>query len=548
MECNSSLAIARTKYEPKIAAALTHFSEIDFVSDGVIDIDAALQKHFPYLKQSTQLKISLENPMPSKPLRVGVVLSGGQAAGGHNVICGLFDALRQIHPDSRLFGFLNGPSGIVQGQYKELSKEVLAEYRNQGGFDVIGSGRTKIETQEQFLKTCEHMKALSLDGLVIIGGDDSNTNAAYLAEYFKAHDVSTTVVGVPKTIDGDLQNEIVRISFGFDTACKVYSEIIGNIARDALSNKKYYFFVKLMGRSASHITLECALRTHPNLAFIGEEIAAQKKTLADIVQEIIELICERSKIGLEYGVILIPEGLIEFMCDVKILIAELNQLLSNEYQHLSKIQDIADPDKKRSYISDFLTPESKRCYDLFPRLIQLQLLLDRDPHGNVQVSKIETDQLLMELVKEKIHALKHEGNFKGNFSAQGIFCGYEGRSAMPSNFDSDYCYNLGLTAAILTVRKLSGYMAALNYLDKPVMEWEPKPVPLIQLLHFEMRNGVQKAVIAKTLVDLEGKPFKLWKQNRADFRLNDDYIQPGPIQFFGPERLTDIKPLTVINR
>jgi len=545
MITSPSLTNLRKTYFPKIAKKLEQFQEIDFESNEQLEVHPDIQSLFPYLSKTSFLSLVNNGQLQQKPLRIGVVLSGGQAAGGHNVICAIYDAIKSIHQESKLYGFLNGPSGIIKGKYKELTEEFLKDFRNQGGFDVIGSGRTKIETDEQFDTAFKNVLQLQLDGLVIIGGDDSNTNAAYLAEYFLAHQLSTTVIGVPKTIDGDLQSKFVEMSFGFDTACKTYSESIGNIAKDAISNKKYYYFVKLMGRSASHITLECALQTQPNLTFIGEEIEKQNKTLFDVVDEIVQLVLDRSVEKKDYGVILIPEGLIEFLHDVRSLIQELNKLLATTEVHFTKIAEISDPQEKRSYITAFLSPEAKRCFEILPLTIALQLLLDRDPHGNVQVSKIETDRLLMQLVEVRLKSLKQEGVYNGKFSAQGIFCGYEGRSAIPSNFDSDYCYNLGLVAALLVARRKTGYMAALTQLAKQASMWSPQPQPILSMLHFEIRDGKKKAVIAKTLVDLDGKPFQLFKKLRDNWKIQDSYLQPGPIQFFGPPDLSDCTTITL---
>lgn len=453
-----------------------------------------------------------------KPLRVGIVLSGGQAAGGHNVIAGLLDALFKIERGSKLFGFLGGPSGIVDCKTEEISLDQAAKYMNSGGFDWIGSGRTKIETPEQLAAAKKSVEKLSLDGLVVVGGDDSNTNAAMIAEYFSANNCSTKVVGVPKTIDGDLRGEFLQLSFGFDTACKTYSEMIGNIARDAVSAKKYYHFIKLMGRSASHITLECALQTCPNLAIIGEEVAYKKMTLNDIVKDMADVICSRSKLGKEYGVFLVPEGLIEFVPEIHQLISELNQLILNK----QGVKDLSD--------------KSKKTWDFLPSDISEQLLLDRDPHGNIQVSHIATEQLLLYAVENE---LQSRSDYKGKFYPIHHFFGYEGRSGFPSNFDANYCYALGHIAAVLINDGLTGYMTVVNNINKSVDKWEIGGIPITMLMHLENRKGKVKAVVQKNLVDLEGKLFGLFAKSRDQWRDGDFYRYPGPIQFFGPPEVCD---------
>lgn len=458
--------------------------------------------------------------------KVGVVLSGGQAAGGHNVICGLFDALQALHPDSQLFGFLGGPSGIVNGKFKKLTKDSLADFRNQGGFDLIGSGRTKIETEEQLQASLKSVNALDLDALVVIGGDDSNTNAAVLAEFFKKESCKTCVIGVPKTIDGDLQNEYVDISFGFDTACKVYSELIGNIARDALSAKKYTHFIKLMGRSASHIALECALQTHPNLTLIAEEVAEKKLTLQQITGMIADMVMERARLGKNFGVILIPEGLIEFIPEVASLVVELNRLLEK-----IPVNEIAT----------HLTQESLFCYQTLPKAIQEQLLKERDPHGNLQVALIDTEKLLISTVSAE---LKSRG-FTGQFHPLAHSFGYEGRSAMPSNFDANYCYALGNVAALLIQENVSGYMCFIQNLNKEQRTWKAGGVPLLSLMALEERKGKKKPVIKKALVDLQKAAFKSFEKERASWLNEEAYRFPGPIQFFGDKEVTDTFPLSL---
>ncbi len=461
-----------------------------------------------------------EQVVPTQPLRVGVVLSGGQAAGGHNVIIGLYDCLKKLNPESQLFGFLNGPSGILKGKYIELQSDLLDAYRNTGGFDMIGSGRTKIETPEQFAEAKRTIESLQLNGLVVIGGDDSNTNAALLSDYLKQHLCDCSVVGAPKTIDGDLRSADVEISFGFDTACKTFSETIGNIARDTLSAKKYYHFIKLMGRSASHITLECALQTHPNIALIGEEIARDRTTLRQVTEQVVDIICKRAELDKNYGVVLIPEGILEFIPECQKLIQELNGLLASG----------KDPVE----VLSLLSTSSKACFEAMPEGIRNQLLMDRDPHGNVQVSKIETERLFIASVEEELQ----RRHYKGKFSAQPHFLGYEGRSCFPSHFDANYCYALGFVCALLVNAKATGFMAFIKGLTQPVSQWEGGGIALTSLMHLEERKGQQKPVIRKALVELDGPAFEKFAVQRQDWALNDDYCFPGPIQFFGPEEMT----------
>jgi pyrophosphate--fructose-6-phosphate 1-phosphotransferase len=471
----------------------------------------------------------LNRERTATPLRVGVVLSGGQAPGGNNVIAGLFDTIKKIHPDSTLIGFYDGPNGLIENKTCEITATLLKSYRNQGGFDILGSGRIKIETQEQLASAEQTVTTLGLNGLVIVGGDDSNTNAAFLAEYFKKQQVPIMVVGVPKTIDGDLRNEYIEISFGFDSACKVYSESIGNVCKDALSSKKYYFFVKLMGRSASHITLECALKTQPNQAFIGEEIAASQLSLKDVVQEMVSMIINRSALGKDYGVILIPEGLIEFIPEIKVMLQELSSALVNGELNL-----------------DLISKESAACFKSLPKAIQDQLLLDRDPHGNIQVSKIETERLFIELVQNELKKQRDQGFYKGKFNAQPLFFGYEGRSGLPSNFDCDYTYTLGCAAAHLLNNQATGYMVCVKNLSRPHTEWEALGVPIYTMLHLEQRGNKTKAVIKKTLVDLSSDCFKDFQSKRKHWLTEDVYLSPGPIQFFGPSKFTDSRPLAIL--
>lgn len=532
----SKLQRLRQKYRPQIPKILQSLHQIQFHKEektrSVKDAEQ-LQKIFPKTFGRPTLSATLGNAAETAPLHVGVVFSGGQAAGGHNVIAGLYDALISLNPKTKLYGFLGGPSGIIEGKYKEITHTLLDPYRNQGGFDLIGSGRTKIETEEQLAASLKTATDLQLNGLVIIGGDDSNTNAAILAEYFITKNCATTVVGVPKTIDGDLKNESIAVSFGFDTACKVYSEMIGNIARDALSAKKYTHFVKLMGRSASHIALECALATHANITIIGEEVFALKKTLSQITNEICDVIAKRAEQGKNYGIVLIPEGLIEFIPEVGKLISELNKLSAQ-----NSSLDAAD-------ISQKLTEDSRHCFEALPPSIQKQLLLDRDPHGNVQVSLIETEQLLIHLVKKELGKRAEKGSYKGKFAAIAHFFGYEGRAGFPSNFDSHYCYALGMTAALLVNNRYTGYISCVKDLHLSVEKWQVAGLPITMLMNMEMRKGKERPVIQKALVDLNGKPFGYFKQHRDAWSKEDHYCFPGPIQFFGDAELTDTVPITM---
>ena len=511
-----------------------------------ISSDSALQELFPLTYFLPPLSFQLGHSLQAiPPLKVGVVLSGGQAPGGANVITGLFDALQTLNPASQFIGFLDGPGGIIKNQFVELTKEKVGPYRNQGGFDIIGSGRTKIETSEQFKAVEQTLKAHALDGLVIIGGDDSNTNAAFLAEFCQKQKLSTRIIGVPKTIDGDLKNAFVEMSFGFDTASKIYAEIIGNLAKDALSAKKYYFFVKVMGRSASHLTLECALQTHINMALIGEEVAEKRQTLGDVVTEVADLICERAEKNKHFGVILIPEGLLEFIPECQAMIQELNRFLA-EHQASANQLGQKTSEERLNLIQPHL---SQMAFDGFSRLpedIQKQLLLDRDPHGNIQLSKIETERLLISLVEQELKRRQEQGQYSGKFNPQPLFCGYEGRSGLPTNFDCQYCYALGHLAALLILHEASGYMCCIHNLTQPVEKWEISGIPIVEMLHFEMRKNKKQAVIQKALVNLKGKVFATFQQERSRWRLDDCYCCPGPIQFEGPQELTERRPLTLI--
>jgi pyrophosphate--fructose-6-phosphate 1-phosphotransferase len=539
----SSLEKLRLEYQPPLPEILKQIKKLEPIfSSEEKPISSEIEKHFPQSAKQKLVSFQLTSHQREfVPLKIGVVFSGGQAPGGHNVIWGLYNALKEMNPKSSLIGFLNGPKGVIDNKFLEINETILANYRNQGGFDLLGSGRDKIETLAQFKAVEDTISINKLSGLVIIGGDDSNTNAALLAEYLLEKRVPCSVVGVPKTIDGDLRNEYVDISFGFDTACKIYSEIIGNIARDAISAKKYYYFVKLMGRSASHITLECALQTQPNIALIGEEVKENKRTLKDIVTEITDVVCQRSQAGKNYGVVLIPEGIIEFIPEFKKLISDLNHILTPDSEHIKKMDGIASRRNRIAYLADYISVEAFQCLENLPDEIQDQLFMERDPHGNVQVSKIETDRLFIELVKKELEHRKQQNNISVKFNPQPIFCGYEGRSGMPSNFDCQYCFALGYVAALLLNSKLTGYMSTIQKLMSPVGDWEIRGVPLVPLIHLEQRSGKSKPVIQKAMVDLRGKAFSKFKNNRDSWKLKDNYLYPGPIQFFGPSELTDSK-------
>ncbi|MCQ2347655.1 MAG: diphosphate--fructose-6-phosphate 1-phosphotransferase [Paludibacteraceae bacterium] len=534
----SPLQIARQSYQPKMPKALMgHVVLREGQATQSVADQEEIQKLFPNTYGLPLLTLdSAPGEQQSDAINVGVILSGGQAPGGHNVICGLFDGLKKMNPDNKLFGFLGGPSGLIEGKYEELTSDVIDEYRNTGGFDIIGSGRTKLEEEWQFDEGIKVCKQLGINAIVIIGGDDSNTNACVLAEYYKQKKCGIQVIGCPKTIDGDLKNEMIETSFGFDTACKVYSELIGNIQRDANSAKKYWHFIRLMGRSASHIALECALQSQPNICIISEEVEAKNLTLQDIVDQIAIVVAERAKVGQNFGTVLIPEGLIEFIPAMRRLIQELNDLLANNEEFVAMEGD----DAKREYIKSMLTPASCELYRSLPKAIAKQLTMDRDPHGNVQVSLIETEKLLIEMVGKKLAQMKASGTYVGKFATQHHFFGYEGRCAIPSNFDADYCYSLGQTATQLIIAGKTGYMAIVRNLTQPAAEWVAGGVPITMMMNMEKRNGKMKPVIQKALVDLNGKPFKYFEEHRADWADADmDYIYPGPIQYYGPTEVCD---------
>ena len=533
----SALQQARGKYAPKLPKALEgNVKAVLGEATKSVSDQEAIQQLFPNTYGLPKLVFETSSEAAAaQPLNAGVILSGGQAPGGHNVIAGIFDGIKKIHPDSRLYGFLMGPDGLVKHNYIELTPEIIDEYRNTGGFDIIGSGRTKLEEKEQFDKGLEVLKKLDIRALVIIGGDDSNTNAAVLAEYYKAIGAPVQVIGCPKTIDGDLKNEQIETSFGFDTATKVYSEVIGNIQRDCSSARKYWHFIKLMGRSASHIALECALQVQPNVAIISEEVEAKRLTLDDVVTYIAEVVAQRAAAGENFGTVLIPEGLIEFVPAMKALIAELNDYLAH---HEAEFRAVAAADQ-RAYIISKLSKDNSELYASLPATVARQLTLDRDPHGNVQVSLIETEKLLAEMVGTKLAAWKAEGRYTGKFSPLTHFFGYEGRCAMPSNFDADYCYALGRTAACLIAAGVTGYMSSVQNLTAPASEWIAGGIPTTMMMNMERRHGEMKPVIQKALVDLEGKPFAFFAAHREEWAKNTSYIYPGPIQFYGAPELCD---------
>ncbi|MBP1616865.1 MAG: phosphofructokinase [Bacteroidetes bacterium] len=539
----SALQVARAAYQPKMPKALYGNNEVEVgePTESVADQEE-VQKLFPNTYGMPILKFVESSQAVEYPaVNVGVILSGGQAPGGHNVIAGLYDGIKKLNTDSKLYGFLMGPGGLVDHQYIQLTGNIIDEYRNTGGFDIIGSGRTKLEKAEQFDKGLEILKELDIKALVIIGGDDSNTNACVLAEYYKAINAGVQVIGCPKTIDGDLKNELIETSFGFDTACKVYSEVIGNIQRDCNSARKYWHFIKLMGRSASHIALECALQTQPNICLISEEIEAKKSSLDDVVIEIATAVAKRAENGNNFGTVLIPEGVIEFIPAIKALIAELNDFLAH---HQDEFNAIPRADK-RQYIIAHLSKENSDVYASLPEGVARQLTLDRDPHGNVQVSLIETEKLLAEMVGNKLAEWKAAGKYSGKFASQVHFFGYEGRCAAPSNYDADYCYSLGCTASLLIASGRTGYMSSVRNTTAPAEEWIAGGVPITMMMNMERRHGELKPVIQKALVKLDGAPFQYFAENRETWAVNTDFVYPGPIQYFGPSEVADQTTMTL---
>jgi pyrophosphate--fructose-6-phosphate 1-phosphotransferase len=533
----SALQIARAAYKPKVPKTLEGFVKIEEgeKTRSVSDREA-IGKLFPHTYGMPVITFVKSTEKLSRPaINAGVILSGGQAPGGHNVIAGLFDGIKNINPQSRLYGFILGPGGLINHNYMELTAPLIDEYRNTGGFDIIGSGRDKLENEDQFNKGLEILKKLNISALVIIGGDDSNTNACVLAEYYARINAGVQIIGCPKTIDGDLKNDMIETSFGFDTACKVYSEVIGNIQRDCNSARKYWHFIKLMGRSASHIALECALQVQPNVCIISEEVEAKNQSLEDIINHIAGIVAKRAEKGNNFGTVLIPEGLIEFVPAIKRLINELNDFLANHGSEFEMIKK----SEQRSYIIQKLGRENAELYASLPETVARQLTLDRDPHGNVQVSLIETEKLLAEMVGNRLAEWTEQGKYKGKFASQVHFFGYEGRCAAPSNYDADYCYSLGFTAAGLISSGKTGYMASVRNTTAPASEWIAGGVPVTMMMNMERRHGEMKPVIQKALVKLDGAPFKEFAANRDTWAINTDYIYPGPIQYFGPAEVCD---------
>lgn len=549
MEKLSPLQIERLKYQPKLPSSLSSgINSLEMV-EGEATQSVRDQEQIQNLFKNTYGKPvvtfkTTSSSHSSEVRNVGVILSGGQAPGGHNVIAGLYDALKQANPSNKLYGFLGGPSGIIDGKYMEFSDEFMNAYRNTGGFDIIGSGRTKLETEEQFQKSLEVCKKLNISAVVIIGGDDSNTNAALLAEWFVKNNTGIQVIGCPKTIDGDLKNEQIEISFGFDTATKTYGELIGNIQRDANSAKKYWHFVKIMGRSASHVALEAALQTQPNITMISEEVEAKKMSLEQVVNYMTDIIVKRSDMGKNFGIAIIPEGLIEFIPEMKSMIANLNDIMAS-LESDSSFVNATTIREKFEIVENRLDPANAKVYASLPILIKGQLLADRDPHGNVQVSKIETEKLLIEMISTRLDELKSQGDYIGKFSAQSHFFGYEGRCAFPSNFDADYCYSLGFNAFALINFGLTGYLSSVRNLTAPADQWIAGGVPLTMMMNMEKRHGEMKPVIQKALVELDGPVFKALESCREDWAMNDRYLFPGAIQYFGPSCVCDVTTCTL---
>ena len=538
----SPLQTARYQYAPKLPGMLRNgISEI-CVKNGDATESVADQEKIKALFPNTYGKNEItfqkgQNTSEAKKQVVGVILSGGQAPGGHNVVCGLYDALKALSPENVLIGFKGGPSGLLENDFIVFEDDYINQYRNTGGFDIIGSGRTKLETQEQFAIVAENCKKHGVNALVIIGGDDSNTNAAVLAEYCAAHNTGIQVIGCPKTIDGDLKNEDIECSFGFDTATKTYSEIIGNIARDANSAKKYWHFIKVMGRSASHVALECALQTQPNICLIGEEVAAKKMSLAQISDYIADSVAARATKGMNFGIAIIPEGIVEFVPEFSVLIAEINELLAGE--KADAFNALATWAEKYAFIENGLTKESMAVFAILPQSIQQQLFLERDPHGNVQVSLIESEKLFSEMVKANLAERKKAGTYNGKFGAQHHFLGYEGRCAFPSNFDADYCYSLGYNAAMLIQYGYTGYLSKVSNLKAPAEEWVAGGMPITKMMNMERRHGADKPVIRKALTELDGKPFQYFAAHREQWAIETCYLYPGAIQYFGPSEVCD---------
>ena len=534
----SALQIARAAYQPKLPKALQGpvVAKEGAATQSVGD-QAKIKELFPNTYGLPVIEFVAGEAKEQEPINVGVILSGGQAPGGHNVISGLFDGVKSINPASKLYGFILGPGGLVDHNYMELTADIIDEYRNTGGFDIIGSGRTKLEKVDQFEKGIEILRELNIKALVIIGGDDSNTNACVLAEYYAAKQYGVQVIGCPKTIDGDLKNEQIETSFGFDTACKTYSELIGNIQRDCNSARKYWHFIKLMGRSASHIALECALQTQPNVCLVSEEVEQKEMSLDDVVRYIADIVAARAADGNNFGTVLIPEGLIEFIPAIKKLIRELNEVLTDPAT--GEPREFASADEQIAFVKGNIAKDNLAVLESLPEDVARQLCLDRDPHGKVQVSLIETEKLLSRMVAKRLAEMKAEGKYVGKFSTQHHFFGYEGRCAAPSNYDADYCYSLGFNASRLIAAGKTGYMSIIRNTTAPAAEWIAGGVPITMMMNIERRNGADKPVIRKALVELDGAPFKFFAAHRAEWARQTAYVYPGPIQYFGPTEVCD---------
>ncbi|MBR6964089.1 MAG: diphosphate--fructose-6-phosphate 1-phosphotransferase [Prevotella sp.] len=536
----SALQIQRAAYQPKLPKALQGAVKVkEGAPTQSVDNQEEIKRLFPNTYGMPLVEFVPSEESNACSINVGIILSGGQAPGGHNVITGLFDAVKRLNPANHVYGFILGPGGLVDHNYMELTAELIDEYRNTGGFDMIGSGRTKLEKTEQFEKGIEIIRQLNINAIVIIGGDDSNTNACVLAEYYAAKNYGVQVIGCPKTIDGDLKNSQIETSFGFDTACKTYSELIGNIERDCNSARKYWHFIKVMGRSASHIALECALQTQPNICLISEEVEAKNMSLDDVVDYIAQAVAARAEDGNNFGTVIIPEGVIEFIPAIKKLIAQLNDVLASpEAQNLGRSEQV-------DFAKSHLTPENLAVFNSLPTDVAQQLALDRDPHGNVQVSLIETEKLLAAMVATKMEQMKKEGKFVGKFATQHHFFGYEGRCAAPSNFDADYCYALGTSAAMLIANGKTGYMAIVKNTTAPADQWVAGGVPITMMMNMERRAGEMKPVIRKALVELDGKPFKAFAAMRDRWARETAYVYPGPIQYWGPTEVCDQPTMTL---
>ena len=538
MSTISNLQKARAAYQPKLPKALQGpVKVVEGAATESVGNQAEIKELFPNTYGMPVVEFAEGGQPSSAEFNVGIILSGGQAPGGHNVISALYDGVKSINPANKLYGFLMGPGGLVDHKYIEFTDSLIDAYRNTGGFDIIGSGRTKLEKESQFESGIEILRELGIKALVIIGGDDSNTNACVLAEYYAAKKYGVQVIGCPKTIDGDLKNAQIETSFGFDTACKTYSELIGNIERDCNSARKYWHFIKLMGRSASHIALECALQTQPNICLISEEVEAKNMSLDDVVTYIAEVVAKRAAAGNNFGTVLVPEGIIEFIPAIKKLIAELNEVLTDPATGESRV--FSSKDEQVAFVKSHIAPENLAVLESLPKDVERQLCLDRDPHGNVQVSLIETEKLLSAMVASKLAAWKAEGKYNGKFSAQHHFFGYEGRCAAPSNYDADYCYSLGYNASRLIAAGKTGYMSVIRNTTAPAAEWIAGGVPITMMMNLERRNGAMKPVIRKALVELDGAPFKYFASKRDEWAEQTAYVYPGPIQYWGPSEVCD---------